>query len=123
MKMRFHVNNADGGLLETTSWQDEPSREVAPLTVEKLRQLYGNDARISIERQGVPEPEPLSLFRYDIFVESGRVAVVDEEGTKLRSIKNHTLQSRPFQEVEREKVLSAIRGQFPDAVVTSVRVR
>ena len=123
MMVRFAVTNAQGQQLELTDWLDEISPAVATSAVMSLRRHHGNDARIAVERQGIPEFGTPPTFRYDIFVKEGKMPVIDEDGTAIRTVLNTTLQSRPFQAAEREKVLAAIREQFPDAVLTEVKVR
>lgn len=123
MMIRFHVKNAEGGLLESTDWEDDRGHQMAVERVEALRKVYGPDALISVERQGAPEIKEPSLFRYDIFIDNGAVVVIDEEGTHSRKVKNFAFHSRPYQAAEREQVLAMIRAQYPDARLTEVKLR
>lgn len=117
MKVRFHVTDAAGDLLETTDWAEEHSRDVAMNMVNDLRNAHGPEARIKVERnQAVLNPKP-KTFRFDITVKSGTVMVVDEDGQHARDVSGLTLHSRPFQEFEREKVLAEVQEKFPKAIV------
>lgn len=118
MKVRFHVTDAEGKKLETTDWAEELTRDVPVSMVTDLRKTYGPEAQIMIERDTVVlNPKP-KTFRFDIAVKSGTVMVVDEDGLNPRDVSGLTLHSRPFQEVEREKILAELREKFPKATIT-----
>lgn len=115
MKVRFHIHK--DGLLETTEWAEEHTRDVAVSMVNDLRRLYGPEARISVERDRIiSNPKP-KMFRFDITVKSGTVMIVDGDGQSPRDVSGMTLHSRPFQEFEREKVLAEVKEKFPKAVI------
>lgn len=117
MKLRFHVHDANGNLITTTEWAEELTRDVAVSMVNDLRKLWGPEAVISIERDRViVNPKP-KMFRFEIKVRSGMVEVVDGEGVHVRDVSGMTLQSRPFQAGEREKVLAEMEEKFPKAVI------
>lgn len=118
MRVRFRVTGSDGILLELTDWAEEHTRDVPVNMVRDLRNLYGPEAAIEVERDRVilnPKPK---MFRFDITVKSGTVMVVDEEGQSPRDVSGLTLHSRPFQGFEREKVLAEVQEKFPKAIVT-----
>ena len=117
MKIRFHAKDAEGGLLESTEWEEDTGHLASATKLNELRAAHGNDARISVERAGLPPFEKPPLFRYDIFLPKGTVLVVDEEGTHSRAVKNFAFHSRPFQEVEKDKVLATVQEQYPDAEI------
>lgn len=120
-QIRFHVQ--DGDSLISTDWVEElvrhgPGEHTAVAHIGKLRPQYPN-AAIRIERRGdVKIPSPARLFRYKIFVPSGTMEVVDDDGRQPRRLKNATLQSRAFQDSERETVRADIQTRFPDAQLT-----
>ena len=126
---RFRLRLLHGtDAVEFTDWEDEhlTHRQQGGLTaagrVQELRRKYP-DAAISIEREGrtpIPTPE---LFRFNVHVRSGKVLVIDEDGTHERNLTNAHLQSRPFQASERESVIAGIRAQFPDANISEVRIK
>ena len=118
MKVRFHVTDAEGKALETTDWAEELSRDVPVNMVADLRTTYGPEARIIIERNAlILNPKP-KTFRFDIAVKSGTAMIVDDDGLNPRDVSGLTLHSRPFQEVEREKILAELREKFPKATIT-----
>lgn len=117
MKVRFHVHDSNGQLIETTEWAEEHTRDVAVSMVSDLRKAHGPEVLISPERDRIilnPKPK---MFRFDITVKSGTLMVVDGGGQHARDVSGLTLQSRAFQEVEREKVLAEVRRQFPKAII------
>ena len=116
MKIRFRVVDAADNLVESTEWVEDTGHLAAVNKLNELRTIHGKDARITTERQGVPEFEKPPLFTYEIFLSKGQVLVVDETGTHARAVKDFAFHSRPFQKVEQEKVLAAITEQYPDAV-------
>jgi hypothetical protein len=122
--IRFKVQQGDSATL--TPWIEEVVKhgagpQTAVVEVGKLRQQYP-DAAISIERATViPKPER-QMFRYDIFVRDGFIKVIDEDGEHIVHVANTTVQSRPFQEAEREAVITELKEKFPDAQLTEVRL-
>lgn len=110
-----------------SEWKDEPFKHgpqnvpTATALIGELRQQYP-DAAISIERTTVIPIPPWQMFRYDIFVRDGQQTVIDRDGERSVHLINATIQSRPFQEAEREAVIAEIRKKFPDAKLTEVKL-
>ncbi len=122
-QIRFHITQGDGDIT-TTDWEEELIRvgidQTAVMLVSRLRTQYP-EAAIAIERRGdVRIPRQEKMFRYKIFVKKGVAQVTPnpENPMGIIELKNTTLQSRSFQESEREKVLADIKERFPKAVLT-----
>jgi hypothetical protein len=124
-QFRFHIQA--GPEMVTTPWEDETVKvghgTTAGERITALRAQYGPQARISVERLGDNRvPNILPMFRYKIYIPSGVVPVNTPEGVEFRAVKNLTLQSNPFYEPEREKVVAEIREKFPKAILTEEKV-
>lgn len=122
--IRFKI--VEGNRETLTDWVEEPVKHGAgPLTavvaISELRQQYPN-AAISIERTTVIPKPSQQMFRYDIFVRSGGLQVIDKDGKHPVTLTNTTVQSRPFQESERESIIAELHKKFPDAKLTEVKL-
>jgi len=118
-QIRFHVVG-----VKSTEWVGESIRHgVGELTAVKImNQLRADhpDGAIRIERRGDVKIQKPKLFRYKIFVKSGTAQVTPnpENPSGVIELKNAMLQSRSFQESERDQVLAELKEKFPDAVLT-----
>jgi hypothetical protein len=118
--IRFHI----AGMEQPTEWAEEVIRHgVGELTAVKIMSQLRADhpnAAIRIERRGDVKIQKPKLFRYKIFVKSGTAQVTpnSENPSGVIELKNAMLQSRSFQEFEREQVLAELKEKFPDATLT-----
>lgn len=112
--------------MTATSWESETTQHghsaIAAIRANQLRTRYP-DAALIIERKNNDRtPNPMELYRYQIFVRQGSIQVKDDFGEHTRVVKDSTLLSRPFYEYQRETVLAEIKERFPDAILTEVKI-
>jgi hypothetical protein len=122
MKIRFHIRDENNELLETTEWAEELHREIAPTIVKGLRDRYGPQVFISTERDRTYVAPKPKKFRLNIVVKTGKMLVSDEEGVHTRDVSGMVLQTIPFPESERERMIAEAKEKFPDAVIQEVAV-
>jgi len=123
--IRFHIEKGSESI--TTPWIEEPVKagtagHTAVAEMIKLREQHGPEAKIRIERTTPLKDPHRQRFRYNIFVPEAWMKVIDAKGEHSVHIVNTTLQSRPFQEAEREKILTELNEKFPQGKLTEVRL-
>jgi hypothetical protein len=110
-------------LIVQSEWLPENHPTDAPTALAEFSKDHPDGYSYRIEHKGDSKtPNLTPLFRYNIFVRSGSVPVVDDDGMSQRQVQNATLKSRSFYEWEREKVLAEIHKMWPNAELTEEKI-